>query len=499
LSNYCPAVDGYSHQLEKVCEKLHSRRDHMLNVSRLLFVFSFIHYSALAAYDPDVIPGRYIVNLGQNQVPEIVANSYRIKPKYIYRHAINGFSAALSQSVVDELLNDKRVTKIETDKVVRANETEEYAVTWGIDRVDQRSLPLDGLYKYDQDGADVTAYVIDSGIRYDHQEFGTRATFGYDAFGGTGADCNGHGTHVSGTIAGKNYGVAKNTKLKAVRVLDCNGSGSTSGVIAGIDWVIANRVFPAVANLSLGSSSISPALDTAVENLIKAGVATAVAAGNSNQDACSASPARVPTAMTIGATNRTDTRSSFSNYGSCVDWFAPGEVIESAWNTSATDVRALNGTSMASPHTAGAAALYLQHQPNATPLQVREALFTLATKGVVTGTNSINNHMLHTLITSTPPEDDSTPPTIALMQPKNGSRWRRMSTLTFQATASDNVKVTSVRFYVNNTVICTDTTAPYSCSWRMPLFASPSYQIVARAFDARGNVATSVTSTIRRN
>lgn len=471
----------------------------MNNVSRLLLLFSSISFSTYAAYDPDVIPGQYIVNLGNNQVPEVVASSYHIKPRYIYRHAMNGFSASIPQNVLDQLAKDLRVAKVEPVKIVRSNEIKEFAVTWGLDRVDQRTLPMDGLYNYGQDGTGVTAYVIDTGIRYDHQEFGTRATFGYDAFGGTGSDCNGHGTHVSGTIGGTTYGVAKNVKLKAVRVLDCSGSGSTSGVIAGIDWVIANRALPATANLSLGTSSISVALDTAVQNLINAGVATVIAAGNSNQDACSASPARVPMAITIGSTDKTDTKSSFSNFGNCVDWFAPGEGIESAWISGAIDVRALSGTSMASPHTAGAAALYLQTRPASTPLEVREALFALTSKGIIAGTNSTNNHMLHTMITSTPSERDTTPPMITLTAPRTGTRWRRLSVISFKAMASDNIGVTGVRFYVNNIIVCTDTTAPYTCGWRKPLFPAASYEVKAVAFDAAGNVANSVTSTIKQN
>jgi subtilisin family serine protease len=250
-------------------------------------------------------------------------------------------------------------------------------------------------------GAGVTAYIIDTGIDYGHSEFGGRATFGYDSFGGDGNDCNGHGTHVAGTTGGAVYGVAKGVALKAVRVLDCGGSGSWSGVIAGIDWVTANAVKPAVANLSLGGGA-NASVDDAVKRLIASGVGAAVAAGNGNtggraQDACKYSPARVPEAMTIGATTRTDAKTSWSNYGSCIDWFAPGASITAAWiGSGTTETNTISGTSMASPHTAGVAALYLQSNTAANARQVRDALYAATTKSVVTSSSTANNHLLFT-------------------------------------------------------------------------------------------------------
>jgi subtilisin family serine protease len=292
---------------------------------------------------------------------------------------------------------------VEQDQVMHAFTTEANA-TWGIDRIDQRARPLSGTYTYLSTGAGVTAYIIDTGIRFDHSEFGGRATTGFDAVtsGGNAADCNGHGTHVSGTVGGATYGVAKGVSLVAVRVLGCSGSGSTSGVIAGIDWVTSDHIagHPAVANMSLGGSA-STALDNAVRNSIADGVSYAIAAGNGNQggiaqDACKYSPARVAEAMTIGATDSNDRKASWSNYGNCVDWFAPGVSITSAWYTSTTATNTISGTSMATPHTTGVAALYLQTNPGASPQQVRDALYANTTKGVVTSSKTTNNHLLFT-------------------------------------------------------------------------------------------------------
>jgi subtilisin family serine protease len=260
---------------------------------------------------------------------------------------------------------------------------------------------LDTNYTYNVTGSGVSSYVIDTGILLTHQDFGGRAVTGFDAItsGGTATDCNGHGTHVAGTMGGTTWGVAKATKLYAVRVLDCNGSGTNTGVIAGVDWVTANHLKPAVANMSLGGGA-STALDDAVSNSIAAGVSYSVAAGNGDRlgrqvDACTVSPARVPNAMTIGATTNTDAKTSWSNYGNCVDFFAPGASITSAWYTSNTATNTISGTSMAAPHVAGVAALYLESNPGATPQQVRDALYNETTKGIVTSSSTTNNHLLY--------------------------------------------------------------------------------------------------------
>jgi subtilisin family serine protease len=358
--------------------------------------------SMQASSNAEVIPGRFIVTVRDGISPSAVADDHGVRPQFVYTSALNGFAGAMSDAARNGLLRDARVSRVEPDGVARAVTTQSNA-TWGIDRIDQRALPLSGTYTYNNTGAGVTAYIIDTGIDYGHSEFGGRASFGYDAFGGNGTDCNGHGTHVAGTTGGTTYGVAKGVTLKAVRVLDCGGSGSWSGVIAGMDWVTANHSAgsPAVANMSLGGGA-SASVDDATRRMIADGVATAVAAGNGNQggraqDACKYSPARVAQAMTVGATTRTDVKTSWSNYGTCVDWFAPGSGITSAWIGSGnSETSTISGTSMASPHTAGAAALYLQSNPGASAEAVRDALYANTTKGVVTSSNTANNHLLFT-------------------------------------------------------------------------------------------------------
>lgn len=266
--------------------------------------------------------------------------------------------------------------------------------SWGLDRIDQTALPLNNSYTYpDKAGEGVTAYIIDTGVRISHSDFGGRASNGYDAVDNDNVaqDGNGHGTHVAGTVAGTAYGVAKKAKIVGVRVLDNNGSGTTAGVVAGIDWVTANAVKPAVANMSLGGGADS-VLDAAVQKAINSGITFAVAAGNESTDASTKSPARVAAAITVGSTTSTDARSSFSNYGSIVDIFAPGSSITSTWNTGDSATNTISGTSMASPHVAGAAALYLADNPGKTPAQVSAGLVAAATSGVVTspGTGSPN-------------------------------------------------------------------------------------------------------------
>ncbi len=323
--------------------------------------------------------------------------------QHVYEHALKGYAMSVSEGNVGALAADRRVLSIERDGEMTAFTTQTGA-TWGIDRIDQRSLPLSGSFTYTRTGAGVKAYIIDTGIHSSHSEFGGRVQQGRDTVDGTlpAADCNGHGTHVAGTVGGSTYGVAKGVTLVAVRVLSCSGSGSTSGVIAGVDWVTADHAAgqPAVANMGLGGGA-SSALDTAVRNSIADGVGYAVAAGNGNfvgihQDACKYSPARVAEAMTISATDSGDRKASWANYGSCVDWFAPGVSITSAWYTSNTATRTISGTSMATPLTAGVAAQYLESNPGAPPATVRGTLFNLTTKAIVTSSRTTNNHLLFT-------------------------------------------------------------------------------------------------------
>jgi subtilisin family serine protease len=362
--------------------------------------------AAAQASNAAVIEHHYIVQF-RDDVPDAPGLARRLTaahgtaPRFVYTSAVKGFAAELPDAAVAALSRNPNVLRIEPDQVALAFGTQSNA-TWGLDRIDQRAFPLSGTYSYNYTGAGVTAYIIDTGIRLTHNEFGARAVSGYDAIdGGSADDCNGHGTHVAGTVGGATYGVAKGVALVAVRVLDCNGSGSYAGVIAGVDWVTANHVKPAVANMSLGGGA-SDMLDEAVQNSIAAGVTYAIAAGNGDrigraQNACNYSPARVPDAMTIGATDNTDRKASWSNYGSCVDWFAPGVGITSAWDDSDTQTNTISGTSMATPHAAGVAALYLEHYPTSTALQVRDALYAMTTKSVVTSSNTTNNHLLYSV------------------------------------------------------------------------------------------------------
>jgi len=380
-----------------------------------LALSSTLNVAAAPAGQPD----SFIVVLKDGVDSRVVASEHAARHqagvRFIYEHALHGYAARLSSGAVGVIAADGRVAYVERDAPVSINTTQSGA-TWGLDRIDQRQphVSASASYTYTATGAGVAAYIIDTGINLTHDEFGGRATGGFDAVtnGGTAIDCNGHGTHVAGTVGGTTYGVAKGVSLVAVRVLDCAGSGTWSGVIAGIDWVTANHTknltttptAKAVANMSLGGGA-SSAVDTAVRNMIVSGVATAVAAGNGNQggvaqDACKSSPARVAEAMTIGATDKADAKTSWSNYGRCVDWFAPGSGITSAWTGSANATNTISGTSMASPHTAGVAALFLQTysqtNPASTPADVRTALYANTTQGVVKSSKTTNNHLLFT-------------------------------------------------------------------------------------------------------
>ncbi|MGK4595764.1 S8 family peptidase [Amycolatopsis sp. w19] len=306
-----------------------------------------------------------------------------------YTQGISGFSVALKERQAKRLAADPAVAFVEQNKVLRAEATQTNPPSWGLDRIDQRDLPLDGKYTYSTTASNVNVYVLDTGIRATHTDFGGRVKQGYDFVDNdTNADDGyGHGTHVAATIAGAKYGVAKGASLYPVRVLGSDGSGTTAGVISGVDWITKNAKKPAVANASLGGGA-STALDTAVRNSIKSGVTWTIAAGNSNVNAASTSPARVTEALTVAAADRADRRASFSNYGSVVDLFAPGVSITSAWKDNDTATYTGNGTSFAAPHVAGAAALYLSSHTGATAAQVAQALISASTPGKVTNPGS---------------------------------------------------------------------------------------------------------------
>ncbi|WP_229402378.1 S8 family peptidase [Micromonospora okii] len=323
-----------------------------------------------------------------------LAKRYGAAVGHVYGTALNGFEARLSEKAAKRLAADPSVAYVEQNQTVTTTATQTNP-PWGLDRIDQTALPLNSAYSYTSTGSGITAYIIDTGIRTSHNDFGGRAVDGYDAVDNAlpAADCNGHGTHVAGTVGGTTYGVAKGVRLVAVRVLDCAGSGTTAGVIGGVNWVTSNHQAgqPAVANMSLGGG-LNTSLNTAVANSIADGVSYAVAAGNSNANACNYSPAAVPAAITVGATQSNGARASYSNYGTCLDIFAPGSAVLSAWYTSDTATNTISGTSMASPHVAGGAARVLQNNPTWTPAQVASHLVSTASTGTVTspGTGSPN-------------------------------------------------------------------------------------------------------------
>ena len=347
------------------------------------------------AASTQVIPGSYIVVFKPSvaDAPGLakqLVTTHGGAMRFAYGAALKGFAADLPDQAVEALKHNPNVAYVEPDQVVHleSSGTEPAPpAPWGLVRVDQRTLPLDASYSWGTSGAGVNVYIIDTGIRTTHQDFGGRAVWDANFVKGSNnpdIDCMGHGTHVAGTVGGTTYGVAKGVSLHAVKVLDCTGSGRWSWVIAGIDWVTANAHHPAVANMSLGGS-YTQSVNDAVTGSIASGVTYAVAAGNSSTDACTFSPASTPNALTVGATKKTDSLAAFSNIGSCVDLFAPGNFILSDWIFSDTSAVYLSGTSMASPHVAGAAALYLEAHPAASPAEVSAAILAGATQNVVTG------------------------------------------------------------------------------------------------------------------
>ncbi|HEX2196439.1 MAG TPA: S8 family serine peptidase [Actinomycetota bacterium] len=375
------------------------------------------------------VPGSYVVVLDDSvavpaQAATALARIHGGEIGYVYNHALKGFSIEIDRAGALALSADPRVDLVEEDPVVRKVETQSNP-PYGLDRIDQRNLPLSGSYVYNANGSGSTAYIIDSGIRITHSDFGGRASHGYDFVDddADASDCDGHGTHVAGTVGGTKHGVAKAASLVAVRVLDCAGDGVGTDIIAGIDWVTAQHTAGEkdVANMSLGTVlGTSSTIDAAVRNSIADGTTYAVAAGNGNavgiaDDACAYSPSRVAEAITVSATDSSDRRGSFANYGTCVDIFAPGVSILSTWNTSDTATNTISGTSMASPHVAGAAAQYLQANGATSPASVASALTGNATTGKVVspGSGSPNRLLYNGFIsagTTPTPTPTPTPP-----------------------------------------------------------------------------------------
>ncbi|GAB3383978.1 S8 family peptidase [Lysobacter fragariae] len=425
------------------------------------------------------IQGQYIVVLKQDSaalagessgrrpalpaIAEQMSRAHGARLVRAFNKVLRGFVARADDRALARLLADPRVDYVEEDGIARATATQSGA-TWGIDRIDQRDLPLSGTYTYDTTASAVHAYIIDTGIRATHAEFGGRVGNGYTAINdgwGT-SDCAGHGTHVSGTVGGATYGVAKGVRLHSVRVLGCDGTGSWSGIIAGIDWVAANHIKPAVANMSIGGGA-SSSVDAAVNRLVNAGVTAVVAAGNDNDDACNYSPARASLAFTIGSTTSSDARSSFSNYGSCVNLFAPGSNVRSAWNNGDTATNVISGTSMATPHVVGVAALYLANNPAATPSQVTTALLNGASANRISDVMGSPNRLLYSVVSGggggTDPCTGCSKYSGSLsgagdndMQP-NGNYYQSTVSGTHQA----------------STCTCTNGTVPAGCRWPSPM------------------------------
>jgi subtilisin family serine protease len=346
----------------------------------------------LAADSPDAVPGSYLVAFEEG-VDAAVVDDFGGDVESVY-DSVDTVLASMSESEAERLAADPAVAYVEQNQIIEIEATQDDPPSWGLDRIDQTGLPLDTSYTYPNGGAGVTAYIIDTGIWASTADFSGRTGTGFSAIlpGLQGLDCNGHCTHVAGTVGGTAYGVAKAVTIVPVQVLNCLGSGTTAGVIQGVDWVTENAVKPAVANMSLGGG-VSEALDAAIAASIDSGVTYAVAAGNETADACGVSPARTPEAITVAASTETDARADFSNYGECVDLFAPGENITSPYLLGQPS--ALSGTSMASPHVAGAAAVYLSAHPDASPAEVAEALTGAATAGAVSDVQGSPNLLLH--------------------------------------------------------------------------------------------------------
>ncbi len=442
------------------------------------------------------LPGEYIVVLNDSvrNVSDAV-DEVNVVVTHQWQSAIKGYAIRAGAQGLLEVRRSARVKYVEPNGVVNLSATQTPTPSWGIDRIDQSALPLNNNYSYPNQASGVHAYILDTGIRQTHTEFaGRMSTQRFDAItpGGTAADCHGHGTHVAGTVGGTTYGVAKGVTLHAVRVLNCQGSGTWAQIISGLDWVAQNRVMPAVANMSLGGGA-SASIDNAVATLVSQGVFVAVAAGNDNADACNYSPARAPTAATIGSTTSSDGRSSFSNYGTCVDLFAPGSGIVSAYYTSDNATATSSGTSMASPHVAGAGAIYLGANPSASPAQVVSALVGGAVSGAIGNVGAGSpNRLLNVAFIGTPPPP---PP------PTNQAPVANFTITCLPAQCfMDATSSTDDGGFANLTLAWTNNEGRYGrtgpkIDYRWTPGFAPSFELTLTVTDAQG-LSHSVTKTI---
>jgi subtilisin family serine protease len=440
------------------------------------------------------IPNQYIVTLKDNVTDvrgaaNAITHAHGGQLLHVYTAALHGFALNIPDGLANALRQNPSVASVVQDTVVHIDSTTQANATWGLDRIDQQLLPLSTTYSYDATGAGVNAYVIDTGIHATHNEFTGRVGNGFTV-GTSTDDCNGHGTHVSGTIGGTTYGVAKGVTIHPVRVIGCSGSGPISDILAGIDWVTANHASPAVANMSLGviSTTSTLVLNTAVENSIASGVTYVVAAGNNNRDACDYIPSSAPDAITVGAAEATDTPAYFSNFGPCVDLYAPGVGITSAWYTSDTAINTISGTSMATPHVVGVAALYLETHPTATPAEVTNAVLANGTPNTLSGIeNRTPNILLQSLWTlPLPPPPPPTGPDVTAPSVPGAARVIQSpqgATVAWNASVDDTA-VVGYKVYKGGVFLGQTTSLSYADGSTVP---GSTYTYTVSAIDAAGN------------